>query len=684
MSLQMDVKQHLSHIITAILNNFGPDKSGDNLINTDDRKFYEAINTAFLSSLSGKSDTIDELYEHYKNSSEYELIVRFYRDGLQQIRQEWERENDTNSDLANKIADVSKWCTEHGQTMTISDLAEQVWKIFFPEAVGIYQNEQKAIDDLRNKRTVKIKKLNENPVNSPLEEVIFTSNALLTIPSKSKTLHELGLSAAVEKVLDESATEKQRYWYDHPIQIGVEPDKNEVLYGMRALNEAVAYEKRNRSAPPDKKLTCILSASVTHEKLHQIAKQYLEDEFHHGPSLENLDLYLFTESETDLLISEILVPAAEKYLDWDPDKAKERLQVLGVDGEYGRHYSFLKAITAFWKVFIDPQKRATFKIDLDQVFPQDELVKETGLSAFEHLCSPLWGAEGIDADDDPVDLGMIAGALVNEKDIHKSLFTPDVSIPENVETADELIFFSKLPQAISTQAEMLTRYESNELDGKETCLQRVHVTGGTNGILIDKLFAYRPFTPSFFGRAEDQAYIMSVLDRDKKDLSYVHRAGLIMRHDKEAFAQEAMKAAHIGKVVGDYTRILLFSAYSDLINAENFHIKKWLDPFTGCFISKIPITVVFLRFALKAMVFFQTGKYEESTDFINNGSKRISETLKFISQDFDSLYRKEREGWDLYYNILNVCQSAKKEGDDFVDQLMERSQKIIQEIYLDI
>jgi hypothetical protein len=231
---------------------------------------------------------------------------------------------------------------------------------------------------------------------------------------------------------------------------------------------------------------------------------------------------------------------------------------------------------------------------------------------------------------------------------------------------------------------MLTRYQTSNYDGKTRCLQRVHVTGGTNGILIDRLFRYRPFTPSFFGRAEDQAYIMSVLDRDETDLAYVHEAGLIMRHDKEAFAQEAMKAAKIGKLVGDYTRILLFSAYSDLLNAENFRIKNWLDPFTGCFISKLPITVVYLRFALKAMQFFNDGKEKEGKEFIVNGVRRISDTLTFLSTDFKSHYKKERAGWDLFYDILDFCRKALAQQDPFAMKLKEQAEKIIQESHLNI
>jgi len=675
---------HLSNIIKVLLKRYPDEKTTDQSVDLNHDQLFALFNRFFLSALSGNPDEINKLSEEFEESSEFKPVIRFYMDGLNLIRHELEKKVEDDPEFLGKLAEVSEWYSSNKAEGDLSDLAEQTWKVFFPEASGIYDNPEKSISDLREKRFVKITKLNDDPVESPVDEMIFTSNALLTIPAISMNIKDAGFSSKVESVLSQTVKDKQLYWYDHPIQIGVEPQKNEVLYGLRALNEAVSYEKKNRNAPKDKKLTCILSASVTHERLHQIAKNYLEDEFHRNEALENLEIYLFTETETDSLISEVLVPAAKKYLNKEPEEAKQLLQIFGVDGEYGRHYSFLKAITAFWKVFIDPAKKATFKIDLDQVFPQEILVNQSGSSAFEHLCTPLWGAEGFDSQDEPVDLGMIAGALVNEKDIKKSLFTPDITLPEKVETADELIFFSKLPQAISTQSEMLARYDSIPLDGKNICIQRVHVTGGTNGIIINRLFRYRPFTPSFFGRAEDQAYIMSILDRDDTDLAYVHRPGLIMRHDKEAFAQEAIKAAKIGKLVGDYTRILLFSAYSELLNTENFRIKNWLDPFTGCFISKIPISVVYLRFALKVMSFFKNDRGDEGVEFIKNGSRRITETLKFISSDFEAQYQKERAGWELYYDILISCQSALSRGDTYAKGLKERAEKLVQTSHLNI
>ena len=129
-----------------------------------------------------------------------------------------------------------------------------------------------------------------------------------------------------------------------------------------------------------------------------------------------------------------------------------------------------------------------------------------------------------------------------------------------------LYSFSQLPQALSTQAEMMTRYGGDRgIDGVNECIERIHVTGGTNGILVESLKRHRPFTPTFIGRAEDQAYIFSTFFNRCERLAYVHKDGLIMRHDKESFAKEAIKSAHISKLIGDYIRILYFSAYARII-----------------------------------------------------------------------------------------------------------------------
>jgi len=362
------------------------------------------------------------------------------------------------------------------------------------------------------------------------------------------------------------------------------------------------------------------------------------------------------------------------------DDAGELLGMFGVDGEYGRHYSFLKAMAAFWSVFIRPEIEATFKIDLDQVFPQRELVAQTGLSAFEHFTTPLWGAQGVGADGEALDLGMIAGALVNEKDIGISLFTPDVRFPDRPLSPDEHIFFSALPQALSTEAEMMACYGGEGLDGRTNCLQRVHVTGGTNGIRIDSLRRHRPFTPSFIGRAEDQAYLLSALPGAGPRLAYLHKAGLIMRHDKEAFAQTAIQSAKVGTLIGDYLRILYFSAYARALAGDVAEVKRILDPFTGCFISRVPTTVAYLRFALKAASLHESGNQQQALEFVTLGARRIPGALEFVQGEASPLrhcYEQERAGWHLYYDTLSAVEQALTRGDSLALKLRERAAALV-------
>ena len=60
-------------------------------------------------------------------------------------------------------------------------------------------------------------------------------------------------------------------------------------------------------------------------------------------------IYLFfTETDAQNIVKKIIIPAAEQFLNRDASVLKA---VFGVDGEYGRHYSFLKAISFFLECF---------------------------------------------------------------------------------------------------------------------------------------------------------------------------------------------------------------------------------------------------------------------------------------------------------------------------------------------
>jgi hypothetical protein len=673
--------EKLAAIISALIRP-GAEENPGFVFNPADDNIPRALNSAFLVTLASRGhpgfQEAERFIESLAASAEWGETARFYLEGRKLIPREIEVRCLKEVRFTERLNALLEWVSDRKQLSDIKNTAEKFWSVFFPEASGILGNEEKSVRALRLKRKVVVTRLNPAPVADPAGELLFAANVLMTVPGPKKSLEDLHLVDDVKDKLSRTMPEPQLYWYDHPVEVGVGREQNEILYGLRNLEAAFEFEKERGNIPPGSRPVCVLSISVTHQGLQDLAKGYLETEFSRSGVLQNVDLYAFTEFDTQRIISEILAPAAARYL--KRKDAAEGLAVVGVDGEYGRHYSFLKAIAAFWNVFIDSRIKATFKIDLDQVFPQKELVAETGASAFEHLRTPLWGARGLAWNGEQLELGLIAGALVNERDIGRSVFTPDVPFPEPAFSYDEFFFFSPLPQALSTEAEMMVRYGRGGLDGREACSQRIHVTGGTNGILVDSLRRHRPFTPSFIGRAEDQAYILSVRLNPGTKLAYVHKDGLIMRHDKETCAREAMESASVGKLVGDYLRILHFSAYADALTDDVAALKDIIDPFTGCFVSFIPATVVYLRFAFKAASFFGQGDDVQGNQFIRNGAVRIGRAIDFIRRPKNLLrqaYENERLGWDLFYDTLSAVEDAIRNQDDFALKLQARARIVI-------
>jgi len=642
------------------------------------------LNAAFLILLAGQKHPdykqAQTLLDQTADSTDGSEIARFYLAGADRIHKEIENVCIRDQNFSARLKHLSSYLNTTPQGQNPLQAAENIWSVFFPEGVGLSSDRDKSVSALRKKRTVNIHAANPTPIVDAAREILFTSNVLLTLPPATQSSHGLHCSEALKQNLHTVSREPQRFWYDHPIHIGVKPQNNELLYGLGGLSEALKFERERGSVAKNAKITCLLSVSVTHQGLHATARPYIDEVLSDAGFLKNLDVSVFTETDTRQIISEIMAPAALHFLKLQD--ATNELTMFGVDGEYGRHYSFLKAMAAFWNVFIEPQVKATFKIDLDQIFPQQTLVEQTGASAFEHFTTALWGANGTDFRGRPVELGMIAGALVNKSDIDSSLFTPDVGFPERSLLPDERLFFSVLPQAISTRAEMMTRYNTRRLDGINTCIQRVHVTGGTNGIRIDSLRRHRPFTPSFIGRAEDQTYLLSALQSVGKSLAYIHKDGLIMRHDKEAFAREAIESAEIGRMVGDYIRMLYLTAYAGVVSAGKTDLKKILDPFTGCFISKIPATVTLLRFSLKAAALFGENQMEKGLELVTIGVQQISKAFEFVRGENSALkrqYDNERRGWDVYYDTLDAVEQALENKDPFALELQQKAKAIVRE-----
>ena len=154
-----------------------------------------------------------------------------------------------------------------------------------------------------------------------------------------------------------------------------------------------------------------------------------------------------------------------------------------------------------------------------------------------------------------------------------------------------------------------------------------------------------------------------------------------MRHDKEGFAQEAIAMAKVGKQIGDYLRILLFSKYADVLPEATDSIKADIDPFTGCFVSRLPITVSMLRFSLKIASLFNAGKSDEATEFIHTGVCQLQEGLDFIQgspSQLQQTYEREKAGWQLFYQALENVEKALQADEDWAINVQKAAQEIVE------
>ncbi len=638
-----------------------------------------SLNAAFLLAAAGPGhQRSGEAADHLARMADAgDAVASFYREGLRRMDVEVRALAERDAGFADRLHELARYVGGDGAGRSADELAERAWAVFFPEGTGIRGHEEERVEELRRRRTITVTGTNPDPLTDPARQILFTANLLLTGPPAEREIEDLDLADEVKRGMSEIGP--QLFWYDHPVQIGVAPAASELLYGLRAVERGVAFEKSRGTTSAGDRLRLVLSVSTTHDTLEGVARRYLTDEVRRMGGPEHVELYAFTEADAARLVTEVLAPAAEAFL--DRRDARRLLGVFGVRGRYGRHHSFGKAIAALWHVLVDPEVVATFKTDLDHSWPQEELVAETGASLLEHFVFPLWGGTGIDGHGRPLELGAVAGALVNEADIHEGLFTPDVRLPDRPPEADEFVFWSALPQGLSTLGEASTRYGVGGPDGVATALERVHVHGGTAGILVDSLRRHRPFTPSFIGRAEDQAYVLSLFGEPEPRLAYVHNRELIQRHDKKAFAGAAIEASRIPTLIGDYERVLLFSGLAEVLTEDRDGLKTVADPFTGSFISETPVTVMFLRLALRAAAMFAGGDRDQAEELVTSGAGRLSQTLAFVEgnpSELAACYRAEREGWDLFYDTLAVLERRLADGDVVAAELAGRARRIVE------
>ena len=513
---------------------------------------------------------------------------------------------------------------------------ENLWSIFSPTAIAGSSDPKNFKNQILEKRILKNLRKPKHSIQFPHKEILFLSNILITIPEDYKSNNiPLNLQSRIKPFLSKN----QNYWYDHPIPIDAFDHENEILYGLRHLDKALNIEFKRGNLKINEKISLILSLSVTHIGLEEIAFDYVKNKIGEKLNLKFINVFIFDENRTSKIINTLF----PKHNDYQ--------ELFGVNGNYGRHYTFLKYALILWNKVINKSFKYSFKIDLDQVFDQNFLIRMSKMSIFEIFKNQkYWGGSGIDFEERLVDLGMLAGGLVNKGETHKDYLIPDVKRPLKKTifstVSSKRVFCPDWSHALSTEAEII--YENENI-------HRVHVTGGTTGITLNALEKWAPFTPSFINRAEDQAFIISSLNKNEF-LSHIHAPYLIMRHDKLDFAKRTVTNAKLGKEIGNLERILLFSYYSKCPDFDFNLIKGHLWPYTSSFIQKFPEILLYFILLIDGI--------SKSEKFLHDASIRLKRTQNFCNVKLEDQFKLEKEFWKNFIlrtnNILDVKSSLRE------------------------
>ncbi|MFQ5949012.1 MAG: hypothetical protein ACE5KX_09155, partial [Acidimicrobiia bacterium] len=227
-----------------VTDQFEPDR-------TDDGGVARSLNAAFLIAAAGadhpRAEEAGRYLARMARSTAWNYVAAFYREGLRLVTRELDTLTEADGDFAGRLDALADFLGDDEAGRSPNELTERMWSAFFPEGAGIRGREEEQAEALRRRRTIEVTALNPAPLTDPGRQVLFTANVLLTLPPGRKALADLNLDAELRRRLDSILGEPQLFWYDHPVQIGVEPEANELLYGLGGLDDAIAFEKSRRT-----------------------------------------------------------------------------------------------------------------------------------------------------------------------------------------------------------------------------------------------------------------------------------------------------------------------------------------------------------------------------------------------------------------------------------------------------
>ncbi len=470
--------------------------------------------------------------------------------------------------------------------------------------------------------------LESNPRPIEPTEVVLQFNALYTVPETIPEGLPGELAEEGRRVMRDPG--KKIADYDHPVHLFDSGKSHELESCLSELDEEIAFEKERGVLPQDYRVPILLSVSVTHEGIDELAGKWIHELVEEG-GYRHLKVFVLTEG--------LCRTIREDLFDGD-------FPLFSVIGKYARHFNALK----YGQLLLEKAVgiRAGFKLDTDEGIRSRDLYEATGATWFQTMCHPYWGGMAKDPSGGEVELAVNEGEYINSSDIDRlgfahSLRTPDVTVPDTW-TGPSMFFQKGFAHGRATAL-------YNRFDSVEDGISHPVVKGGGYGISNEGLRRAAPFTFSWVGRAEDQQFYFSGLDGGIRG---IFQPNLRIAHYKGAVAGSEKKTA-AGRFLGDMYRLILFRAL-----VEKWGVKEKIDPMPGIFAGSLARAQAVFSLLYKSCEFASRGNAEAAGFLLAEGAAELLELEERIDDgSVGRLVDEEAEHWRRFVSAVEKVEPKK-------------------------
>ncbi len=123
----------------------------------------------------------------------------------------------------------------------------------------------------------------------------------------------------------------------------------------------------------------------------------------------------------------------------------------------------------------------------------------------------------------------------------------------------------------------------------------------------------------------------------------------------------------------------MFSALGRTLDPDLESVKAELAPFTGAFISPMPVTLTFVRLAVTALSWAQDGRGDAAHRLFVDGVRRCDRSRRFAADELIEELEADRQGWGDVYDALDLLEAALEADEEWASIARSEARKVVED-----